>query len=253
MTARPSAGKRTVDHSPTSGAGISKRAGWLERRRLRYKRHPLVPFEQVEGSLKTGDIILFHKTTRNSMLDKFELDVLSPLLFEENEFRHSGIILRKDDGLFVLECAEEFHSGYTEAAYPTGGKGIRIVPLLPLLEAYRRDNGDPHFGIRFIDKAIPVADIQTALESYGPVDYARMERSVPIYLSRFFLPKPLLRGVFEKHRNHMMCSEFVHSVLNKCGVLKDYPSKLFGPYSIENSRMFEALQLVGYSEIVRFG
>jgi hypothetical protein len=49
-----------------------------------------------------------------------------------------------------------------------------------------------------------------------------------------------------------MCSEFVHSFLNKCGVLKDYPSKLFMPYYIEDSELFKDLELVRYSDIVRF-
>jgi hypothetical protein len=49
-----------------------------------------------------------------------------------------------------------------------------------------------------------------------------------------------------------MCSEFVHSFLNKCGVLKDYPSKLFMPYYIEDAEVFQRLEIVSYSEIMRF-
>lgn len=217
MTPRPSVSEQTVHERPALVRRGFARAGWLERRGLRYKRHPLVAFEQIRGSLRTGDIILFHKTTRNGFLDRFELDVLSPLLFEENEFRHSGIILRRNGELFALECAEE-----------------------------------PHFGVRFIFEEIPAEKIQSAIESYRPIGYSRMQRSVPIFLAQFFLPKALLREVFERHRDEMMCSEFVHSVLNRCGVLRDFPSKLFGPYSIENPRIFKALEIVKYSDIVRF-
>lgn len=252
MTPEASVSEPTVHERPAVVRRGFARAGWLERRRLRYKRHPLVAFEQIRGSLRTGDIILFHKTTRNGFLDRFELDVLSPLLFEENEFRHSGIILRRNGELFVLECAEEFHSGYPDATYPTGGRGIRLVPLNLLLDAYRRDNGEPHFGVRFISEEIPAEKVQSAIESCGPIGYSRMQRSGPIFLSQFFLPKALLRRVFERHRDEMMCSEFVHSVLNGCGVLRDFPSKLFGPYSIENPRIFKALEIVKYSDIVRF-
>lgn len=46
--------------------------------------------------------------------------------------------------------------------------------------------------------------------------------------------------------------EFVHSLLNKCGVLKDYPSKLFAPYTIENTAAFREFEIVKYSEVVRF-
>jgi hypothetical protein len=49
-----------------------------------------------------------------------------------------------------------------------------------------------------------------------------------------------------------MCSEFVHSVLAACGALRSYPSKLFAPYVIENPKLFEQHDLVGYSNVLRF-
>ena len=126
------------DDLVTDGSQARRRLGWIERRRLRYKRHDTVPLEDVRGELKTGDIILFHKTTRAGILDTLELDLLAPLFFPENEFRHSGIIVRRADDLSVVECTEEFHSGHAHAVYPTGGKGIREAPLVPLLDAYTR-------------------------------------------------------------------------------------------------------------------
>src|SRR5215212_4847800 len=102
-----------------------KAAGWLERRRFRYKKHRTVRLSEVRGDLKTGDIILFHKTARTGILDTLELDFVAPLFFPANEFRHSGIVVRRGDSLFVVECTEEFHSGHVYAKYPGGGKGIR--------------------------------------------------------------------------------------------------------------------------------
>ncbi len=226
--------------------------GWLKKRQLRYKRHRIVEFEDIRSDAKTGDIILFHKTTRNGLLDTLELDVVSPLLFDENEFRHSGIVVRKDGELFVLECADALHSGHSEASYVTEGNGIRIVPLETLLAAYNRDNGDPHFGIRHIADEISVGAVYAALAEYGPIDYLKMHRSAYVFLSCTILPKRLHPGVLDEYRNEMMCSEFVHSILNRCGVLKDYPSKLFAPYTIENSAAFQEFEIAKYSEIVRF-
>ncbi|MEO5589015.1 MAG: hypothetical protein ABIS03_05465 [Gemmatimonadaceae bacterium] len=226
--------------------------GWMGRRRLRYKQWPTVPFAEVKASFRTGDIILFHKTTRTGFLDGLELDFVSPLLFRDNEFRHSGIVLRDGGELLVVECAEHLHSGYSEATYPTGGKGIRIVSLERLLEAYTRDNGEPHFGVKFISREIPPARVYATLQEYGPVNYLKIHRSVLLYLSRFLLPGPIRRNVLDAFRHEMMCSEFVHSMLNKCGALKDYPSKLFAPYLIENARGFRKLEIVAYSDVVRF-
>ena len=50
---------------------------WLEKRKLRYKNPAVVPFEQVKARAKTGDIILFHKDTRNGLLETIEVDLLS--------------------------------------------------------------------------------------------------------------------------------------------------------------------------------
>ena len=219
---------------------------------MRYKRHPTVSFADVRDRLKTGDIILFHKTARSGIIDSLELDFVSPVFFRANEFRHSGVIVRHDDDVKVLECAEERHSGYSEASYPTGGSGIRIVPLESLLDAYTRDNGRPHYGVRFIDSAIPTETVYDALSGYGPVAYLKMQRSIPLFLTQFFLPGRIRRRVLDAFRHEMMCSEFVHSILNRCGALADYPSKLIAPYSIEDDSFFRRLARVPFSDIVRF-
>lgn len=227
-------------------------AGWLERRRFRYKTHSMVSLNEVRGSLKTGDIILFHKTARTGILDTLELDFVAPMFFSTNEFRHSGIVVRRNGSLFVVECTEEFHSGHLHATYPTGGKGIREVPLEPLLNAYTRDNGDPHFGVRFIASAIDPDALMSIVQEFGPVSYLRASRSIPIYVSSFMLPSRVHSRIIELYSSQMMCSEFVHAVLAKCGALRDYPSKIFAPYVIENPRLFERHDLAGYSDIVRF-
>jgi hypothetical protein len=225
---------------------------WFTRRKLRYKNQSIVPFEQIRDRAKTGDIILFHKTTRNGWVDALELDVISPLVFSETEFRHCGIIVRKNRELYVMECADELHSGHDNAKYLTKGTGVRLVPIEILLDAYTRDNGDPHFGIRHISEEIPPSKLQSTLEKYESVNYLKMHKIAYIFLSHLVLPGKLHRRIVDSFSNEMMCSEFVHSFLNKCGVLKEYPSKLFMPYYIENSDVFQRLEIVRFSEIMRF-
>ena len=225
---------------------------WLSRRKLRYKDRPIVPFEHIRDRARTGDVILFHKTTRNGLLESLEIDVLSPLVFPETEFRHCGIIVRKNGELHVMECADQLHSGHDDATYMTKGTGIRLVPIEPLLAAYNRDNGDPHFGIKYISDEIPAAKVQSALKEYGSVNYLKIHKVLYVFLSHLLLPRRVHEKVAKSLSHEMMCSEFVHSFLNKCGVLKDYPSKLFMPYYIEDSGLFKNLELVKYSDIVRF-
>jgi hypothetical protein len=234
----------------TAGVAATR---WIRRRQRRYKNAPIVGFDEIRDDLKTGDIILFHKTTRNGFLDALELDVLSPLVFGRNEFRHSGIILRQNDELFVIECADRFHSGHSVATYLTAGNGIRRVPLEPLLHAYNVDNGgEPHFGIKHIAQPIDPGAIDSTLGSYGRIDYLAMHRSAWAFLSNAFLPQSTHQRIIAGYRQEMMCSEFVHSLLNRCGALKDYNSKVFMPYYIENAEVFSALEIVKFSEIVRF-
>ena len=240
------------DDLVTDGSEAGRRLGWIERRRLRYKRHETLTLQDVRGDLKTGDIILFHKTSRSGLLDTLELDVLAPLFFPENEFRHSGIVVRRGETLSVVECTEEFHSGHVHAVYPTGGKGIREVPLEPLLDAYTRDNGDPHFGVRLIGDEIAPDVMMTTVKEIGPVSYLRARRSAALFLSSFVLPSSVHHRLDSLFAREMMCSEFVHRVLARCGALRNYPSKIFAPYVIENSHLFARYDLAGYSGIVRF-
>ena len=225
---------------------------WLKRRKLRYKDRPMVPFEHIRERARTGDIILFHKTTRNGVLESLEIDVLSPLVFSETEFRHCGIIVRNDGELHVMECADRFHSGHDDATYLTEGTGIRLVPIERLLSAYNRDNGEPHFGIKHITQEIPSGRVQATLQEYGSVDYLKIHKILYVLLSHMILPKRLHERISRSLKHEMMCSEFVHSFLFKCGVLKESPSKLFMPYYIENSELFKSLEIVKYSDIVRF-
>jgi hypothetical protein len=225
---------------------------WLTRRKLRYKNQAIASFDQVRDRARTGDIILFHKTTRNGLLDALELDLISPLVFAETEFRHCGIVVRKNGELFVMECADELHSGHDAAKYLTKGTGVRLVPIETLLDAYNRDNGDPHFGIKYISQEIPASKLDATLDEYDSVNYLKMHKIAYIFLSNLVLPRKMHRRIVASFNNEMMCSEFVHSFLNKCGVLKDYPSKLFMPYYIEDSDVFRRLEIVRYSEITRF-
>jgi hypothetical protein len=225
---------------------------WICRRRRRYQRQQLADFNEVRAKAKTGDIILFHKTSRNGLMDVLELDLVSPVLFGQTEFRHCGIIVKRDDELFVVECADEFHSGHSKATYLTQGKAVRLIALETALCEYTRDNGNPHFGIKYIAHEIPLRTLYTALEQHAGISYLKRHKTAQVLFSHAFFPRALHHRIANAYKNEMMCSEFVHSVLNKCHVLKDYPSKLFVPYYIANSAVFQALEIVKYSDVVRF-
>jgi hypothetical protein len=225
---------------------------WIRRRRRRYERQQLSDFNEIRAKAKTGDIILFHKTRRKGFMDVVELDLVSPMLFGQTEFRHCGIIVKRDDELFVVECADKFHSGHSKASYLKQGKAVRLIPLETALDEYTRDNGTAHFGIKHIAQEIPLRTLYTVLEQHAGIGYLRRHKTAQVLFSNRFFPRAVHRRIVDAYKNEMMCSEFLHSVLNKCQVLKDYPSKLFVPYYISNSAVFQTLEIVKYSDIVRF-
>ena len=206
----------------------------------------------VCSDLRTGDIILFHKTARSGILDTFELDFLAPHFFRTNEFRHCGIVVRRGDDVSVVECTQPQHTGREHAAYPTGGPAIREVPLEPLLESYTRDNGVPHFAVRHIPAEISPDMLMRVVTAIGPVIYLEGTRSIPLYAASLLMPSSIVARMIARYSNEMMCSEFVHRVLAECGVLRAAPSKIFPPYVIEGSSEFAKYDLVGYSDLVRF-
>lgn len=225
---------------------------WIGQRRSRYGGPHALRFKDVRDDLKTGDILLFHKAGRSGFLDTLEMDLVAPLFFRETEFRHCGIVARKDDSVSLIECADEFHSGHDIANYSFGASGIREVSLEPLLEKYSEDNPGAHFGVRFIPREIPRETLHSAIDQIGPVSYLKGYRTASIYLSSFFLPQRVIDKLIDLHATQMMCSEFVHAVLARCGALRDYTSKLFAPYILENPDHFSRHDNVGYSDIVRF-
>ena len=225
---------------------------WLDRRRSRYKGSNLLALSDVRDELKTGDILLFHKASRNGILDTLEMDVIAPLFFRETEFRHCGIVVRRDNSLAVLECADQFHSGHHIASYPHGKSGIREVELEPLLDKYSEDNAEAHFGVRLIPNEIPLDTMMSAVNDIGPVSYLSAYRFAWIFFSSYLMPRRVFHKLVDIHATQMMCSEFVHATLARCGALRDYTSKIFAPYIIENPDHFKRHDKVGYSDIVRF-
>ncbi|HEX6576492.1 MAG TPA: hypothetical protein VF042_16105, partial [Gemmatimonadaceae bacterium] len=182
----------------------------------------------------------------------FELDFLAPLFFATNEFRHCGLVVRRDDEVSVVECTQPRHTGREHATYPAGGSAIREVKLEHLLESYTRDNGIPHFAVRHIPHEISADDLMSTAKSFGPVQYLEGTRSLPLYAASLLLPGAAVSRLIDSHSGFMMCSEFVHGVLAKLGALRGARSKVFPPYIFESAKLFGRYDVAGFSELVRF-
>ena len=100
--------------------------------------------------------------------------------------------------------------------------------------------------------AIAPDTIHSVIASYRSIDYLPMTVTVRLLVAHWLLPGSRFEQRAAAHSHRMMCTEFVHDLLHRCGALRAYPSKVFMPYYIENARRFSAVEAVPFSPIVRF-
>ena len=79
-----------------------------------------------------------------------------------------------------------------------------------------------------------------------------MQRSIPLFLTKFILPNPLRGALLDAFRHERIVLGVCSQHSQRCGALAKYQSKLLAPYSIEDDRFFRRLEVVPFSDIVRF-
>lgn len=216
------------------------------------KNEVIYQYQDIKLKLKTGDIILFSCKKHQSFTSEIKYFCRTTLL--GSEYGHVGIILKSNNKLYVVECTSNPHTGrqyaYHLNNYNQGG--VRIIDLEILLKEYYRDNTG-EYAVKFIEKEIPNSHIFNNINKFknmifehrllllflGFIDTC-ISHNLAIYLSNI-LPE----------NNTLMCSEFMHRLLCDCGILEEYPSKLFWPHTV-NNKIFEDLEIIKYSKPYKF-
>lgn len=208
-------------------------------------------YQNIKKYLKTGDIILFSCNKHNNKFDGITYYCRTMLL--GSEYGHGGIVIRDGDKLFVLECTDIGHICEKDAVYLNNYNrgGIRIIDMDILLKEYH-NMYQGHYGVRFITEEIPNTDLIKYLSDYKNVIFENKKILFLLALSDIFISHDTARYLTKfSSKDRMMCTEFVHSILYKCGVFKYYPSKLFWPHII-NDEQFKQLEKIKYSNIFKF-
>jgi hypothetical protein len=220
---------------------ISKRGNFIKPTK-NYK------YQEIKSYFKSGDILLFSYNKHNNLLENLIYFMRTKLM--GTLFGHVGIILKLNNNLYVLESVNSQHYALKNSKYINGkNSGPRIVRLDIILQKYNKYN-KTQFGIKFIDKEIPPNKLYNQYLTYNNVDFPNWLIIVIIAcFDTLFNCGDLLSKFIDK--NKMMCSEFVHDILYKCGVLKEYPSKIFYPYTI-TSNTFNILSNNKYSDVNLF-
>lgn len=223
------------------------------RKNNEYTHYPFYNFSEIRSKLKTGDIILF-KCQHDTPLYKLSYYVRTGLV--GTEYGHSGIVIKgKNGNLFILECCGYDQCGYDKSYYMNGGKkgrgGVRIINLDTVLGAYKKEyNG--YFGVKFIEKEIPLSTINRVIKKYRDVFFQYPHMLAILAITDNGFSHALAKYIAERcDKKHMICTEFTYDFLYECGIVSEYPAKLFWPHSFTNET-FKNIQIVKYSDLYKF-
>lgn len=211
-------------------------------------------FSEIKDSFQTGDLMLFSCNRRH--LPGGWIDAAYQTL-SDCMFGHLGLILRHKDKIYVVDCVPSDQTGnlgsyFLNNDYSQGG--IRIIKIEYLLHRYTKDyNGV--YGIKHISKPINNHRFNKVLKTFTGTTYENKMFFLKLAFVDAFISKEraikLLGSDPYAHTDRMMCSEFVHRLLHKCGILKKYPSKLFWPFLVLSPE-FEDLEIVKYGPCIKF-
>ncbi len=209
-------------------------------------------YHQIRNKLKTGDIILFSCKEYENFIEELKYYARTTLL--GSEYGHVGIIIKDNNKLYVLECISKEHAGNEYASHfnKKGDGGVRIIDLDILLKEYCNYHKGM-YAVKFINQEIPNKIIFNKLKKYEDMTFEHKSIILTVAFIDICISHNLAVNIsnFLSSKDKIFCSEFVHDLLNNCGVLKNYPSKLFWPHMIDNDQ-FKDFHNDYYSDLYQF-
>lgn len=192
--------------------------------------------------LKTGDIILFRKNIRKGI---HRAAYFFQTTLTGSYFGHAGVIIVRDGVPYVIECTNYTHSGYKVAMQLNNKRqgGVRIIKLDTLLPEYDAKC----IAIKSIEQAIPNKVVEEKLIGYRDKIFESLVHLFFPVLFDFYFSHTLARKFTKGSENQLFCTEFVYKLLHDCGVVKEYPAKLFWPARLTDGT-FDHLTRVKYSK-----
>lgn len=214
-------------------------------------------YDDVKKNLKTGDIILFESMENGSLYGNLKHFVVSSVM--GIKFKHSGIILKFNDQLYLMECCRYRQAGYKYATYINKNNdmvpnfsdkpgGVRIIKLDDILREYTREYKG-RFCVKYINEPIPNELILKEFKKYANVKFGNLHKVLSKGLLDIFLS--VGPGDSDFH-DTMVCCQFTHKLLLDCNVIKDnISSSVFWPFYYYNG-IFDDLTIIKYSNPICF-
>lgn len=222
------------------------------RKKDKHENHSFYNYHDVKKKLKTGDIILFSCNSNEDFYSVIKYYIRTK--FVGSSYGHVGLVYKDyDDKLYIVECVSSLHCADEHAIYLNnyGKGGVRIIDMEILFDKYSKENS-AYFAVKFISKEISNDIFIENLNSYAEKIFEN--KSILFFLA--FVDLCISHNLSNHltslcNENKMMCSEFVHNILYRCNVTKEYTSKLIWPFTVMDE-LFEKLEIVKYSEPIKF-
>ena len=217
----------------------------------RYEHLPMNNYNKIKHKFKTGDIILFSCKIHSSFINNLEYYIRTN--FIGSEYGHVGIILKINNGIYLVECTGHDHiaDNYAYRMNDYGKGGVRIIDFEVILKYYHNETHG-NFAVKFISKEIPNKIFLSKLKDYKHIIFRDKENVYYRAILDVAVSHDLSEKIFEEEEAvEMVCSEFVHHFLHKCNILDKYVSNLFWPHLFTDGT-FDELALVSYSEPYKF-
>lgn len=213
---------------------------------------PIYRYEDIKKKLKTGDIILFSCKKHGSFINKIIYACRTNIV--GSQYGHAGIIIKDPQGkLYIVESCDHNQCSGQHAHHLNKHKkgGVRIIDTdIILKEYYKKYEGI--YAVKFISSEIPYEKFMEKLNKYKNIIFQNRDTLSLLVITDLIISHTLATKIANKcDNNEMICTEFLHSLLYDCKVLKDYPSKIFWPHLI-TSKIFDDLENVKYSKPYKF-
>lgn len=195
---------------------------------MKEKRNHMVNYKDIKSSLKTGDIILFSIKQHENIFS--EMFYFARTTYDECQYGHSGIIIVKNGIPYVAESNLKSNDPNIYHLTDHNNGGIRLIQLDYFLNKYNKKHKST-FAIKPIKQELSADIALNILQQYNKYHYPNLSFFITVSLLRLLttlhLTNDLYLLAYQQNKDTLMCSEFVYHFLNKYGVLKEYPSKIF--------------------------
>lgn len=209
-------------------------------------------YSQIKDSLKTGDIVLFSSKNNGNVLQSSMYFARTRLV--GSEYGHVGVVLKRNDGLFLIECCNPSHVGY-EQAYNLNDKkqgGIRIIELSHALNSYYDMYGG-YYAIKPIKEAIPSDKLVDCLRKYSETIFEDINFVYFVAALDVIVSRDIAKSVVTRYRpdvcflDRMTCGEFLYRLLTDCQIVRESKAKLMWPH-IYTLKKFDKLANNAYGK-----